>query len=234
MVSGEALRRQIAQWISGRNCALLGGDVRDTGGLTVSGLAGDRVVDDLRQGITSLAAGDQVDWRVSGVNPVYCPTLDALRPLVPAFAATGGPRLSLQMADGNARLHDGDLVKVRLVMPDFPARLYVDYIAHDGSVQHLYPQLADPKNGIAADPTRVYSPGERVNLGNPAWTISEPYGTDMIIAVASSEPLFPRSRQGNAETADVYVRDLQAAIDAARQRGVRLAAAAVTLEALAK
>ena len=70
MVSGEALRRQIAQWISGRNCALLGGDVRDTGGLTVSGLAGDRVVDDLRQGITSLAAGDQVDWRVSGVNPI--------------------------------------------------------------------------------------------------------------------------------------------------------------------
>jgi hypothetical protein len=46
--------------------------------------------------------------------------------------------------------------------------------------------------------------------------------------------LFPRSRPGNAETADVYVRDLQAAIDAARQRGVRLAAAAVTLEALAK
>jgi hypothetical protein len=64
--------------------------------------------------------------------------------------------------------------------------------------------------------------------------ISEPYGTDMIIAVASSDPLFDRPRPANAETAGVYVRDLQAAIDAVQQRGARVAGAAVTLEALPK
>ena len=54
----------------------------------------------------------------------------------------------------------------------------------------------------------------------------------MIIAVASSEPLFDRPRPGNAEPAEVYLRDLQAAIDTLRQRGARLAGAALTLEAL--
>ena len=84
------------------------------------------------------------------------------------------------------------------------------------------PQLADPKAGIVADPPRTATrPGETVNLGHPSWLIGEPYGTDMIIAVASSEPLFDRPRPSNAETADVYLRDLQAAIDALRQRGAR-------------
>jgi eukaryotic-like serine/threonine-protein kinase len=120
------------------------------------------------------------------------------------------------------------------VMPDFSSRLRVDYVAHDGAVQHLYPQLADMKDGIAADPPRLYAPAEAVSLGHPSWAISEPYGTDMIIAVASSEPLFDRPRPRNAETADLYLRELQAAIDTAWQRGVRLSGAAVTLEAVAK
>jgi eukaryotic-like serine/threonine-protein kinase len=233
-VSQEGLRRQIAQWVSSRNCALLAGDVRDGGSVSLSGLAGNRVVEDLRQGIAAFVPPGQIDWRVTGVDPVFCPTLDALRPAEPAFGVVGGPRLGLQMADGKTRLHDGEPVRVRLVMPDFASRLYVDYIAHDGSVQHLYPQLADPKNGIAADPPHSYAPGERVNLGHPSWVISEPYGTDMIIAVASSDPLFDRPRPANAETANVYVRDLQAAIDAVQQRGARVAGAAVTLEALPK
>jgi hypothetical protein len=54
----------------------------------------------------------------------------------------------------------------------------------------------------------------------------------MIIGVASSEPLFDHPRANNAETADAYIRDLQAAIDALGQRGGHVAGSAVTLEAL--
>ena len=103
----------------------------------------------------------QIDLHVAGVNRVFCPALTALHPITPAFGVSGGPRLSLQMADGKTRLHDGEPVRVRLVMPDFAGRLRVDYMAHDGSVQHLYPQLADPKNAIAADPSRTFAPGDR-------------------------------------------------------------------------
>ena len=54
----------------------------------------------------------------------------------------------------------------------------------------------------------------------------------MIIAVASSEPLFDHPRPSNAETADAYLRDLQAAIDSLRQHHGRVAGAGITLEAL--
>jgi eukaryotic-like serine/threonine-protein kinase len=232
MVGLEVLRRQIAQWVSGRTCALLDGDVKDNRSVTLNGLAGHGSVDDLRQGLSSFVPPGQIDLRVTGVNRVFCPALTALHPISPTFGVSGGPRLGLQMADGKTRLHDGDRVRVRLVMPDFAGRLRVDYIAHDGNVQHLYPQLADSKAAIVADPPRTFEPGEPVNLGHPSWQIGEPYGTDMIIAVASSEPLFDRPRPSNAETAEVYLRDLQAAIEALRQRGAHLAGAAVTLEAL--
>ncbi len=234
MANLGGLRRQIADWVNSRSCALLGGDVSDAGTVTLSGLAGSQSVADLRDSIAGLTSPAQLDWRVSSVDQVFCPALNALHSLVPQFGSTGGPRLGLQMADGKTRLHDGEPVRVRLVMPDFASRLRVDYVAHDGAVQHLYPQLADPKSGIAADAPRTYGPAETVNLGHPAWMISEPYGTDMIIAVASSEPLFDRPRPANAENANVYLRDLQAALDNLRQRGARLAGAAVTLEALPK
>jgi hypothetical protein len=234
MAGLEGLRRQIAQWASSQSCALLGGDVRDDGSVALSGLAGNRVMGNLRQGVAAAASPSQVDWRVNAVDQFFCPTLDLLRPLVPVFGATGGSRLSVQMADGRTRLHDGDKVRIKLVLPDFPSQLDVDYIAHDGSVQHLYPQLADPANGIRADLPRTYAPGETVNLAHPSWAISEPYGTDLIIAIASSAVLFDHRRPRNAETVDVYLRDLQAAIDNARQRGAIMAGAAVTLEALPK
>ena len=113
----------------------------------------------------------------------------------------------MQLADGRSGLRDGEQVRLRLVMPDFASRLRVDYLVHDGTVGHLYPQIADPGLQITADAPRTFTPDETVNLSHPSWTITPPYGTDMIIAVASSQPLFDRPRPSNGETADVYLRD---------------------------
>jgi len=66
------------------------------------------------------------------------------------------------------------------------------------------------------------------------WVIGEPYGMDMIIAVASSEPLFEHPRPSNAELADEYLRQLQAQLDKLRLQGDRLAGAAIAIEALPK
>ena len=232
MANLVALRGKIADWASMQRCALLGGSLGDGGALSLAGLAGSSAIDSLRQGVTAFAPPNQIDWHVTGVDGVFCPALDALRPLVPAFGATGAPALALQMADGKIRLKDGERVRVQLTMPDFASRLRVDYVAHDGTVQHLYPQIADPKDNIQADAPRTFGASETVSLGDPAWVIGPPYGTDLIIAVTSSRALFDKPRSSNAETAAVYLRDLQAAIDAARQRGDRVAGAVTMLEAL--
>jgi hypothetical protein len=232
MSSLAALRGQIAQWVRTQRCALLGGDVGEGEIVSLSGLAGRQALGGLRQGIATFAPPNQIDWRVNAVDAVFCPALNALHPIVPSFGATGVSRLGLEMVDGKTRLHDGERVRVRLTMPDFAGSLRVDYVAHDNTVQHLYPQRADPKNRIVADVPRIRAAGEIVDLADPAWVIGQPYGTDMIIAVASSRPLFDQPRSGNAETADAYLRELQGAIENARQRGDRLAGAAITCEAL--
>ncbi len=226
----EPLRRQVADLLRGQDCTLLESDVRDDGSVSLAGLAGTTVMAELRQAIGGMVPAGRLGWRVNGVDPVFCPVLDALRPI----AAEGRMRLGLTMADGRTRLHDGDPVRVRLTMPDFASRLHVDYVVHDGSVQHLYPQLADAKSGLAADPPRGFAPRESVDLGDPAWTIGEPYGTDMIIAVASAEPLFGKPRPGNAETVAGYMGALRAAIEAARRRGVFVSGAALAVETMPK
>jgi serine/threonine-protein kinase len=234
----DIIRQQVAQLAAGQNCAVVNGGVQDSGNVTLSGLAGTSAADALRQALGGITIPGAVDWRVSSVDPVFCPALDTLHPIVPAFGASG-PRLGLALADGKARLHDGERILPRLVMPDFRGYLRVDYVAHDGTLLHLYPQVADPKNGLTADPPRLYQPGETVKLGDPSpghrpWEVGEPYGTDMIIGIASSQPLFDRLRPDNVEAAAQYLRELQAAVEAAQRRGVRLAGSGVTVDTVAK
>jgi serine/threonine-protein kinase len=227
----DALRTRISDWAGARNCAVLDGNIGESGTVTLNGLVGHGTIEELRQSLSALVPDNKIDWRVIGINRVFCPTLTILHPIVPPFGARDAPRLALSM-DGKARLHDGEPVRVRLTMPDFAAWLRVDYLGHDGSVQHLYPQLAEPKAGIVADRPHAFRAGETINLGNPAWLIGPPYGTDMIIGVASSEPLFDTSRPNNAETAETYLHDMQSAIDRLHQRNEQVSGAAISLEAL--
>jgi serine/threonine protein kinase len=227
----DAMRRQIAQYIATRRCVLIGGDISDNGSVAFFGLAGSSVVDGLRQSIDGITSPNDIDWRVNGVDPVFCPALDALHPAMPTFG-NGGFQLGLQMAGGKTRLRDGEPIRLQLVMPSFTSWLRVDYIANDKSVQHLYPQRAEQKNAIKADLPRPYGAGEPIDLGDPAWLVGPPYGTDMVIAVASSEPLFSHPRPRNEESAEIYLRDLQAAINNAAQHGARLAGVAMILETL--
>jgi serine/threonine-protein kinase len=227
----SALRRQIAEWASNRSCTLLGGEVSNSGTVILQGVAGHGSIDELRQGLASVVPPRQIDWQVTGVSRVFCAALNIIRPITPAFGASGGPRLGLQMAGGRTRLKDGDRITVDLTMPDFAGWVYVDYVAHDGVVGHIYPHAADKQQSVSADVPRLFKPGERATLSGP-WVIGSPYGTDMIIAVAAAEPLFSQPRASLEEREDAYLRDLQAAIDALRERGGQVAGAAVTLEAL--
>ena len=76
---------------------MLGGEVGDSGSVTVNGLAGNGSVEGLRQGLMSFVPPGQIDFRVAGVDRVFCPALTALHPIVPAYGASGGSRLGLQM-----------------------------------------------------------------------------------------------------------------------------------------
>jgi hypothetical protein len=111
----------------------------------------------------------------------YCPALDVLRPVL---AEAGlAPRIAVQ---GPEPLRGGDLLRFQVTMPDWPAHLYVAYFMKSGEVAHLVPSATHP----AGATVRLGEP----RAGFPGWEVSEPFGTDLLVAVASEGPLFAGAR----------------------------------------
>lgn len=231
-MAGLAPLRQV---LAAARCTAADAVLQDSGALSVVGVAGRSVAASLRQQAAGLAGAAKLDWRVQGIDPVFCTALDVLHP---AMLAPGG--LVLTLAGGRTALHDGERIAPRVTMPDFAGELRVDYLGHDGSVVHLYPTAADPAQKVAAQPARRFAPGEHLALGDPGagkpiWEVGPPYGTDMIVAIASSAPLFGQPPTENAaDNAGSYLHDLAGAIAAAQQAGAQVAATVLPVDTLAK
>jgi serine/threonine-protein kinase len=164
-----------------------------------------------------------VDWGVRGFEGPYCGALDILRPHADAFGAAPSG-LDVSLPGNRRRLVLGDLLTVNLALPRFPSYLRVSYFTHDGEVVHLHP--------TPADPARAFGPHVRIALGDPAsggprWEIGPPYGTEMIVAVASERPLFATSRP-EAEQSDDYLAALATALRSGA--GGRVAARVLMVE----
>jgi hypothetical protein len=229
-----ATRTEIAAYVSRLPCSLFDGDIRD-GAVQVTGIGGKAAIDNLRQKLNATGLNSPVpSIRITQVDQSFCSWEDFLRPLAKTFG-DGGGRLALRLPGDPAWLVKDDYIRPRVAMADFRGEMRVDYLDRQGNVQHLYPQLGDANQRLAADPPHVFEPGEPLSLGevgpnNRGWQVDEPYGTDVIIAVASEDALFDRPRASNVEKAAVYLRDLKRAVEAARSRGARIAATAMPVE----
>ena len=231
-----SLRQQIERVLSAAPCVLVDGTVQDTGTVTVTGIAGRSAGDALRREVSDAAGSHALDWQVQRVDPVFCDVLSAIRPVTP-LAGARDLGLRLALAGGRTALHEDDYIQPRVTMPGFAGRLRVDYLAHDGSLQHLYPTVAQDR--FVAVPGRTLRAGQMLELGNPGggrpqWQVAPPFGTDMIIAVASSVPLFDSPEPNEEDNGSDYVRRLGHAIEAARSRGASVSAAVMLVDTLPK
>ncbi len=149
----------------------------------------------------------------------FCDALDLLRPVIgPAGAAPGVSVV------GQTPLAKGELMRLDVQMPDWPAHLYVAYFMHSGEVANLVPSA-------------LQSPGAQIRLGEPqgnfpGWQVDEPYGTDLAVVIASDRPLFGNSRPIVERQAD-YVAALGAALRNARASGTRVVVRPVVVETVA-
>lgn len=220
------LRTQANRVLSGASCTLATARV-DGGGLAVTGLvAGNDPARSLRKEIDAISPAA---WEVQTVEPVFCTAFNTIRQFSPmAGAPDRGLRLTL--ADGRTALRDGQRIMPRLTMAGFRGALYVDYLAHDGSVAHLYPPAAH-------GPAPTLRAGQHLRLGDPGpgkpdWVVGPPYGLDLIIAVAASKPLDLAPRPTVEEKASAYLDALKAALSKAAQDGTTATAAVLTVETL--
>ena len=138
----------------------------------------------------------------------YCPALDMLRPVLASAGAA--PRVATL---GRTPFLSGDLLRFDVTMPDWPGHLYVAYFMKSGEVAHLVPSALHPAGAVV----RLGEP----RAGFPGWEVSEPFGTDLLVAVVSEAPLFGASRPF-VETQEAYLAALGEALRGARQAGRRV------------
>ncbi|MGG5820951.1 protein kinase domain-containing protein [Falsiroseomonas sp. HW251] len=226
--SAASARNALSAALPRVSCSLVSGTT-STDRVTLRGVVGRGAPDAaLREAVQGAASGLQRDWRVNSFEGPYCNALDVLRPAAQAFG-TVAP-LSVALAGNATRLRDGELITPVVNTPDFPSYVYVSFLVHDGTLAHLHPTPTDPSRLLPAGAAlRLGDPA----IGGPAWAVGAPYGTDMIIAVASSVPLFEKPRPDDEDIA-AYLRDLRTALDNARRRGGRLASDAWVLETVAR
>lgn len=113
--------------------------------------------------------------------------------------------LRIGLNSPNRAYRDGDQLVVDTTSQIAPERfLYVSYIDKDGNVLHLLPKAGRLDNKAAAGKTFRFGQDKE-------YMISEPFGTDMIIALASPVKLFDTVRP-ETEPGSKYFADLQASL----------------------
>jgi serine/threonine-protein kinase len=197
-------------------CSLLAA-AADDNGLTLAGVlrrGGERAIRRVleERGVPL----ERVQLRLQAFDGPYCATLDALR------AVLSGPESApLVSLVGRAPLVKGQLLRFDVALPDWPSQLYVAYVMNSGEVAHLVPSNPQPA-------------GARIRLGEPragfpGWEVDEPFGTDLMLVIASERPLFPANRP-QVEPLDSYVAALSAALRTAQREGWRVAVRPVVVE----
>jgi hypothetical protein len=101
---------------------------------------------------------------------------------------------------GGTELKEGDTLMVDVSTPNVQSYLAVDYFVRDGNVVHLLPNSVERET--LAPPRYSATVG---NLGN--WMIGAPFGTEMLVLLATPVPLFDGVRP-DSEAGPVYLRAL--------------------------
>jgi len=183
------IRSAVAAALRNASCSLTETTVQD-GTVLVSGVAGADYIDALRSAAqAALPPGTPAGSFALRVQSfpanTYCSALDLLR------GASGG-WVPVSLTTGDAILRDKDPIMPRISVPDYPAWLTVDYYQNNNITATLVP---DPKHKAV-----LQSPGRTITFSDRSWGAGEPFGTDMIIAIASSAPIKARAPAGGEAT----------------------------------
>ncbi len=187
----------VAQALRSVACTLL--TVEDVNGrLLVSGtVAGEQAGGAVRDTVGANAAGWDYGLDLVTADAQFCTPLDTVATALDANRGLEMP-LAATVAEGTA-LNADDSLALEIRAPARPVDLRVDYFTIDGSVVHLLPNPSDQGTALAAGALRHL--GDRAE-GGRRWTVGPPYGTEMLLTIATPEPLFPNARPEQEPAAD--------------------------------
>jgi hypothetical protein len=135
-------------------------------------------------GLLRRVAADMPGTAVRDVIVAPWPQCEILLTLSKPLDQAATPKIDL----GSGRdLRRGDLMRVAIQSPPQITYLYVSYIQADGTVVNL----VQPEGFVPAQtlPNQTLVFGDGVD-GRPKFEVSAPYGSEMIVTIASRSPLF--------------------------------------------
>ncbi|MGF6651176.1 hypothetical protein OKW34_001738 [Paraburkholderia youngii] len=183
-------------------CSALSGAVQDHA-LTVRGFLSQRYgAARLKETLAALPGVDTVSLDVRPLADDKCDFVKTLAPfLVRNWQA--GRAASLHMRPPSGLLTENDSLVVDLKAPPFDSFATVDYYQLDGHVVHMVPSRLWPDNQMQAN-------GGPYTIGSNAgdWTVSKPFGSEMVVLVVTPVPLFDKLRPESEARAD-YLRALE-------------------------
>lgn len=127
------------------------------------------------------------------------------------------------LALGQTRFMEDELLVIEAQMPSFSGYLHLAYFQADGSVVNLH-QAATSQSLQTLLPNETIIMGDG-NEGRPKFTVSGPFGAEMILAIATRSPLFSTPRPV-IETERAFLSALRASTINFEQNGGRFYAAA--------
>jgi serine/threonine protein kinase len=181
----------------------------------------------LRERLQALPGVRQVATALTEFAPEKCQPLQLLSPFIEANARTGD-RLALTVPRSEPLFFAKEKLRLSVIGPATPSLVYVDYyFVHDGTLQvvHMLPRPKRTDNRLAAGGTLKL--GEGGATGD--WTVGGPFGTDLVTAIAVTEPLPLGRRPAEVEPAALYLAALREALERRAQRGGDATPLAATL-----
>jgi len=230
LASAQAAVGRIAGALAQVECSLLDVSTGDRGDLVVSGVAGTAATEAaIQQTVASILPESAIKTSVEPLAPSLCDPLTAAARYRQANIEQVSP-LVLRPVDGTPTYHNGQNLIVEVTAPDYPSYLQVDYFTLEGYVVHLFPNGLEKDNHLGAAARRT--------LGDPRtggrfWTIGPPFGRELIVAFATSKPLFASARP-EAEQVPTYLNDLKKALTAPGQQSPLPVSAALVIKTTAQ
>lgn len=159
----------------------------------------------LQESLYALPGHKRTDISVQTYIWPYCELLKVMSPYVETRLQTGNPA-SLLPTGGTFIFRDGEDLVLDVTGPDYESFVYVDYYLQDGNVAHLLPNPIVNTNSLnKSGKLRI---GDKQS-GGQQWTVSPPYGQEMIVLLVTDTPLFLEPPSTEHESARDYLNALQ-------------------------
>jgi Domain of unknown function (DUF4384) len=134
--------------------------------------------------MVSRIAADVPKTGLGEITVAPWPQCEALQTLAPALATADRPKINI---GERGELRQGEPLRIGVQSPRRIGYLYVSYVQSDGSVINLVQPQGILPEPIMPGSSMVFGDGKE---GRALYTISPPFGREMIIALESAVPLF--------------------------------------------